>query len=92
MLLRRAFATNSLKQTFVWDVWFDGQNVYSNIEHLSNIDEMCNGRSGQYVKQILFNLLQLLLEDSIRSNIFQGKLCIFEAEVRDFAKNWNKTI
>ena len=25
---------------FVWDAWFHGQIVYSNIEHLSNIDEI----------------------------------------------------
>ena len=24
----------------MWDVWFHGQIVYSNIEHLSNIDEI----------------------------------------------------
>ena len=39
-LSRKAFETNSLKQTFVLDVWFHGQIVYSNIEHLSNIDEI----------------------------------------------------
>ena len=25
---------------FVWDVWFHGQIVYFNIEHLSNINEI----------------------------------------------------
>ena len=36
MLSRKAFATNS----FVWDVCFHGQIICSNIEHLSNIDEI----------------------------------------------------
>ena len=40
MLSRKAFVTNSLKWTFVLDVWFDGQIGYSKIEHLSNIDEI----------------------------------------------------
>ena len=40
MLSRKTFATNSLKYTFVWDVWFHGQIVYSSIEHLSNINEI----------------------------------------------------
>ena len=40
MLSGKTFATNSLKQTFMWEVWFDGQIVYSKIEHLSNIDEI----------------------------------------------------
>ena len=40
MLSRKAFATNSLKSTFVWDVWFHSQIVYSTIEHLSNINEI----------------------------------------------------
>jgi hypothetical protein len=40
ILSRKAFATNSLTYTFVWDVWFDGQIVCSMIEHLSNIDEI----------------------------------------------------
>ena len=40
MLSCKAVATNSLKKTFVLDVWFDGQSVYSKIEHLSNIDEI----------------------------------------------------
>ena len=31
MLSRKAFATISLKQFFLWDVWFGGQIVYSNI-------------------------------------------------------------
>ena len=40
MLSRKAFATNSLKQTCVWDVWFDGQIICCKIEHLSNINEI----------------------------------------------------
>ena len=36
----KTFATNSLKYTFVWDVWLHGQIVYSMIEHLSIINEM----------------------------------------------------
>ena len=40
MSLRITFATNSLKQTFVWDVWFDGQIVYFNIEHPSIINKI----------------------------------------------------
>ena len=38
MLSRKTFATNSLKQTFVWDVWFHHQIVYTNIEHPSIIN------------------------------------------------------
>ena len=26
----------------MWDVWFDDQIIFSNIEHLSNIDEIRN--------------------------------------------------
>ena len=40
MLSRKAFATNSLKLTFVLDVWFGSACVCSNIERLSNIDEI----------------------------------------------------
>ena len=32
MLSRKAIATNSLKQTFVWDVWFHGQIVCCKIQ------------------------------------------------------------
>ena len=40
MLSRKAFTTNSLKQTFVWDIWFEDQTVYGKTEHLSDIDEI----------------------------------------------------
>ena len=36
----QGIATISLKQTFEWYVWFDGQIVYIKIEHLSNINEI----------------------------------------------------
>ena len=52
MLSCKAFATNSLKLTFVWDVWFDGQIIYSKIEHLSNIDETRVGT--EHVEDNLF--------------------------------------
>ena len=34
-----AFTTNSLNQMLVWGLWFNGQIVWSKIEHLSNIYE-----------------------------------------------------
>ena len=40
MLSCKAFATNSLKYKFMQDVWFGRDCVCSNIEHLSNIDEI----------------------------------------------------
>ena len=52
MLSCKAFVTNSLKLTFVWDVWFDGQIIYSKIEHLSNIDETRVGT--EHVEDNLF--------------------------------------
>ena len=36
----KTFETNSLKLIFVLDVWFGCDCVCSNIEHLSNIDEI----------------------------------------------------
>ena len=36
MLSRKAFATNSLKQTFVWDVWFYSQIVCSKTQSTPN--------------------------------------------------------
>ena len=44
MLPRKTFATDSLKQTFVWDVWFDGQIVCFNIEHPSIIDKIVTSK------------------------------------------------
>ena len=29
-----------IEVNFLWDVWFHGQIVYRNIEHMSNIDEI----------------------------------------------------
>ena len=43
-------------QTFVWDVWFDSQIVYSKIEHLSNIDEIILYRF--YLNQATVNAFQ----------------------------------
>ena len=40
MLLCKTFATNALKYKFMQDVWFGCDCVCSNIEHLSNIDEI----------------------------------------------------
>ena len=40
----------------MWDVWFQGQIVYSNIEHLSNIDEISN-------QLFLFSFLGMTMED-----------------------------
>ena len=40
ILSRKTFATNSLKLTFVWDVWFLGQIVYFKIEPPSIINKM----------------------------------------------------
>ena len=40
MLSRKTFATNLLKQTFVLDVWFHSQILYTKTENLSNIDEI----------------------------------------------------
>ena len=40
LLSHKTFATNSLKKTFVWDVWFDAQIVYFNIEHPSIINKI----------------------------------------------------
>ena len=36
MLSRKAFATNLLKQTFVWDVWFHSQIVFSKTHSTPN--------------------------------------------------------
>ena len=36
----RCFHTRHCQQTFVWDVWLDGQIVCCKIDHLSNIDEI----------------------------------------------------
>ena len=50
MSSRKTFATNSLKKTFVWDVWFHHQMVYSNIEHPSIIKKMNNDDNRQKAK------------------------------------------
>ena len=48
MLSRKAFATNSLKQTFVWDGWFGCDAHYDNTQITpydsnSSIDVICKG-------------------------------------------------
>ena len=40
MLPRKTFATNLYESKFIYDVWFGRDCVCSNIEHLSNIDEI----------------------------------------------------
>ena len=50
MLSCKAVATNSLKKTFVLDVWFGCDCVYCKIKHLSNIDEMQRVSKKKYAK------------------------------------------
>ena len=53
MLSCKAFATNSLNQTFVWDVWFHGQIVYINIAHLSNIHEINKTEASSNLRSLM---------------------------------------
>ena len=56
MLTRKRLSRNSLKYTFVLDAWFGHDCICSNIEHLSNIDEMRQYSQFHHVFQSLLCL------------------------------------
>ena len=55
----KAFARNSLIWKFLLDVWFGLDCVYSNIEHLSNIDEIYETPYGYWGMESSFKSQEL---------------------------------
>ena len=58
-LSRKTFATNSLTETFVWEVCFHGQIVYSNIEHPLIINKIEMNKHQNVLYLLYYSMLSL---------------------------------